>query len=136
MIKIPFYLVDSVETNNFNDPRMLEKIQNIWQMAGRKLSGYEGNVYGLYHNYSGNYKGNYTLSIATDSQYFKNGTAPLLAEGNYAVFKVQDNLKENLVTEWQKIWTLEEENQIHRRYLLDFEQYLPDGGIEIYIGVV
>lgn len=135
MFNFSFYIIDSIETNNFNDPNVLERIQGVWMSSHRKLSGYSGNIFGVYHKYSSDYKGDYTLSVATDSLYF-NDVEPITSEGSYVVFKVKDNLQENILAEWQKIWKLEEEKKIHRAYAVDFEKYAPNGEIEIFISVI
>lgn len=136
MIRIPFYLIDSIRTNNFNDPNMLERIQNLWSQSLNKLAGYSGNIFAIYHKYVSDYKGDYTLSIATDSLYFKESSGPIISTEAYAIFKVKDNLRENIVGQWQSIWKLGDEKKIHRAYRLDFEKYAANGEIEIFISVV
>ncbi len=136
MINTPLYIIDSIETNNFSDPNIIKKIQNIWKKSHHKLSGYSGNIYGIYHKYASDYKGDYTLSIATDMPYLTNAKEPLIAKGTYSIFKVKDNLHENIFAQWQNIWQLEEEKKIHRTYTLDFERYSPNGNIEIFISIL
>ncbi|WP_221408329.1 hypothetical protein [Peribacillus simplex] len=34
---------------------------------------------------------------------------------------------------WKKIWQLEEEQKLNRKYSVDFEMYYPDGKVEIHM---
>lgn len=61
-------IISSVRTNNFNDDRLVEKIAGLWKEASIHLTQ-DQIIYGVYHNYESDYKGDYTLSIAIeDSQ--------------------------------------------------------------------
>ncbi len=60
-------IVDSIKTNNFEDPNMPIVIGELWQSAGAMLQGYEGMVYGVYDTYMSNYKGDYRLSVAIEA---------------------------------------------------------------------
>ncbi len=58
------YVLDSCVTNNFKDKLLLEKITNAWGSVANAKSP-TSIKYGVYHNYESDYKGDYTLSIAT-----------------------------------------------------------------------
>ena len=54
----------SLRTNNFNDPKIIDKVTDLWAKALDILADHNGSIYGVYHNYDSNYKGDYDLSIA------------------------------------------------------------------------
>ena len=44
--------------------------------------------------------------------------------------------KDPILTMWQKIWEMEDNGQLSRAYKVDFEEYLPNGEVDIYISVL
>jgi predicted transcriptional regulator YdeE len=125
-IKKKLYIINSVETNNFNDSQIMQKIGGLWQ----KVAKLPNNItkYGVYHNYESDFKGNYVFSVAIESN---NESAPLEIDGDYMVFNVDTNAETPIVKAWKEIWSM----SINRSYTFDFEQYNPDGTIQIYIAV-
>lgn len=125
-------VIKEVRTNNFNDPEISQKIQSLWDNSIQEIQeqNYKGNIYGVYHNYDSNYKGDYTLSVVIEDE--EKGNMDLSLE-NYKIFTVEKPDGEGIFLTWQKIWKLEEEGKLHRAYTYDFEKYNPSGGIEIYI---
>jgi predicted transcriptional regulator YdeE len=111
-----------METNNFNDPQIMQKTSGLWQKVTAILPK-DVVKYGLYHKYENDFKGNYTLTVAIESA---NGSAPLEIDGNYYVFDVTTTLENPIVSAWQKIWNM----YINRSYTFDFEQYNPDGTVK------
>lgn len=60
------YLIGEIRTNKFSDKDLFEKIRSLWG----KTNDYtiENDMkYGIYHQYVSNYRGDYTLSIATET---------------------------------------------------------------------
>ena len=39
----------------------MQKITEMWKEASNRLTNYENNIYGVYHEYESNYKGDYLL---------------------------------------------------------------------------
>lgn len=132
-----FFAINSVTTNNFTDENMIDKIQSLWQEAQSKIKDNTGCVYGVYHHYQSDYRGDYTLSIAVDHpiQHVASTITPNPID-NYAVFEVNDNHEDKIYQTWQQIWALEQGNKIRRAYDVDFEKYYPDGRVEIYISLI
>lgn len=128
------YVVDSIKTNNFEDPNMATVIGELWQRSGAMLQGYEGAVYGVYDRYMSNYKGDYRLSIAIESSN-SGETIRIKDEQQYRVFSVNKEIEQGVYKVWQTIWELEEAEELQRAYTVDFEKYTPTGDIEIYIAL-
>jgi predicted transcriptional regulator YdeE len=126
-IKKKLYIVDSIETNNFNDPLIMQKIDGLWQKA-MTLCQKNQIKYGVYHDYESDFKGNYTISVATDAD---NGNVPLEVSGEYMVFDVDVKIENPILESWKKIWSI----PLDRAYTFDFEQYNLDGTIQIYIAL-
>jgi predicted transcriptional regulator YdeE len=127
-IKKKLYIINSVETNNFNDSQIMQKIGGLWQ----KVAKLSNNIikYGVYHNYKSDFKGNYVFSVAIENQIISESD-PLEIDGDYMVFNVDTNVETPIVKAWKEIWSM----PINRAYTFDFEQYNSDGTIQIYIAV-
>ncbi|MFS0764104.1 GyrI-like domain-containing protein [Peribacillus phoenicis] len=126
------YLIGEIRTNNFTDKNLFEKIGSLWSKTN--VLNIENDIkYGIYHQYESNYHGDYTLAIATETPVSKENF--VIPDQEYAVFEcLQD---EHSITEtWKKIWQLEEDKNLNRKYSLDFEKYYPDGKVEIHIAIL
>ena len=129
------YVLDSCVTNNFKDKLLLEKITNAWGSVANAKSP-TSIKYGVYHNYENDYKGDYTLSIATGDETDSSNVLEIPSDVAYKIFLVDTskNVENPVFETWKQIWELEEKLMLKRDYVLDYEKYYPDGTIEIYIG--
>ncbi|MDR2616696.1 MAG: GyrI-like domain-containing protein [Endomicrobium sp.] len=119
-----FYVVDCIRTNNFSDNLVVQKIGNLWQKVSIKIpNGVK--KYGIYHDYKSDFKEDYTLSVATD---IETSNKKLEFAGKYQIFDVNMNIENPIIKAWKQIWSM----QINRTYTFDFEQYNPDGTVQIY----
>ncbi|MBL1229060.1 hypothetical protein IW492_07410 [Enterococcus sp. BWB1-3] len=93
-------------------------------------------IYAVYHEYESDFTGDYTLSISAES--FE-GKEIHLDDETCEIFPVEPApshlSKQNVFNTWQKIWSLEKEGKLNRRYQKDFEKYEQGGSIAIYISV-
>ncbi|MFI8495418.1 GyrI-like domain-containing protein [Peribacillus butanolivorans] len=125
------YIIGDIRTNNFTDENSFDKIGSLWN----KMNDFniENDIkYGVYHQYTSNYRGDYTLTIATETPV--SNEKIIIPENEYKVFEcLQD---EHSISEtWKKIWQLEDEKKLNRAYSLDYEKYYPDGKVEIHIAI-
>ncbi|MFC0302194.1 GyrI-like domain-containing protein [Virgibacillus soli] len=126
-------VIEKIRTNNFNDELVMQKITDMWKNASTVLAGKNEVVYGLYHEYESNYRGDYTLCVAVEG---KDKTKLVIPnDTRYEVFNVDTNDEKGVFNTWTKIWEKEEVGQLKRAYTYDFEKYYPDGGIEISIAI-
>ncbi|MFE4349899.1 GyrI-like domain-containing protein [Peribacillus butanolivorans] len=125
------YIIDDIRTNNFTDENLFDKIGSLWN----KMNDFniENDIkYGVYHQYTSNYRGDYTLTIATETPV--SNEKIIIPENEYKVFKcLQD--EHSIGETWKKIWQLEDEKKLNRAYSLDYEKYYPDGKVEIHIAI-
>lgn len=128
------YELASVTTNNFTDPEVFKKIGMVWEKAHNILEERKDIEYGVYHNYNSDYKGDYTLSIAT-SAFPTDDIIKVDSYAKYRVFNVDTAKVEGISNTWKYIWELEEKEEILRAYTIDFEKYYPDGTVEIHIAL-
>jgi len=126
-------IIEKVRTNNFNDEHVMQKITDMWKNASTVLSNKNENVYGLYHEYESDYKGDYTLCVAVEGKDESSIAIP--DDTTYEIFKVNTNDEQGIFNTWSEIWKKEDEGQLKRTYTYDFEKYDPDGNIDIYIAV-
>lgn len=126
-------IIEKIRTNNFNDEHVIQKITDMWENASTVLSKKDDIVYGLYHEYESNYKGDYTLCVAVEG---KNKPPIVIPDDTkYQVFNVSTNDEKGVFNTWNEIWEKEEEGQLKRAYTYDFEKYYPDGNIDICIAI-
>ncbi|PAD94051.1 GyrI-like domain-containing protein [Shouchella clausii] len=126
-------IINSVRTNNFNDDRLVEKIAGLWKEASNHLSQ-DMIIYGVYHDYENDYRGDYTLSIAIEESKGK-PSLEIPKNGNYEIFNVDTTDEQGVVNTWKTIWEREDSRTLKRAYTYDFEKYYPNGDIEIYIAI-
>src|SRR5690625_905235 len=126
-------IIEKIRTNNFTDDHVMQKITKMWKNASTVLSEKNGNVYGLYHEYESNYKGDYTLCIAVEGEDESSIVIPDNAK--YELFEVNINDEQGVFNTWNEIWKKAEEGQLKRAYTYDFEKYYPDGNIDIHIAI-
>lgn len=126
-------IIEKIRTNNFNDKHVMQKITDLWKNSSPYLSNKDDNVYGLYHEYDSNYKGDYTLCVAVEGKGDSSIVIP--TDTKYEIFKVNTNDDQGIFNTWNEIWKKEDEDQLNRAYTFDFEKYYPNGNIDIYIAV-
>lgn len=104
------------------------------------------NFYAVYTDYANDHTGEYTYIIGAAA---KDGTAPpsgmvlrLVPAGQYAVFTTDKGPFAKVVpAAWQRIFELEEEGKLKRKYQTDFEVYdqraqdPQNAQVDIYIGI-
>ena len=112
----------------------MQKITEMWKEASDRLTNYENNTYGVYHEYESNYKGDYSLSVAIEDT-FGESFIEISNNEKYEIFKVDTAEEQGIFKIWSKIWDQEEAGTLKRAYSYDFEKYYPNGEIEIYIAV-
>ncbi|WP_368901802.1 GyrI-like domain-containing protein [Oceanobacillus oncorhynchi] len=127
-------MIEKIRTNNFRDEHVMQKITEVWKKASTVLSNKNDKVYGLYHEYESDYKGDYTLCVAIESKDESSIVIP--NDSKYEIFKVDTNEEQGIFNTWNEIWKKEEAGHLKRAYTFDFEKYYPDGDVEIYIAVI
>ncbi|RXJ04504.1 AraC family transcriptional regulator [Anaerobacillus alkaliphilus] len=127
-------VIRSVRTNNFKDDAILHKITEMWKEASSILKNYNNVRYGLYYNYESDYKGDYTLSVAIESNE-NELTLKIPNTSKYEIFEVDTAEEFGILNAWKKIWEREEKGDLERAYSFDFEKYYPNGQIEIHIAI-
>ncbi|ARN94150.1 AraC family transcriptional regulator (plasmid) [Levilactobacillus brevis] len=123
----------SIRTNNFSDTKIMKKIQNLWSSVSPDIDT-SATKYGVYYNYESNYRGDYTLGIAVED----NAENALSVNDNahYQIFDVDISTDQGIPDTWRHIWQLEDIGTLKRAYTIDFEKYLPDGTVKIYIATI
>lgn len=124
----------STTTNNFNDPEMPAKIQYLWSEAMKQVKQ-PMVMYGVYHDFASDFRGDYQLSIATEAIQ-TDQILTIDSKATYEKFEVDGTQEMGIYKTWQKIWTLEEEGNLKRAYRFDYECYQEDGEVAIYIEII
>ncbi|AMA64218.1 MAG: AraC family transcriptional regulator [Kurthia gibsonii] len=120
-----------IRTNNFHDPDMAMKFDQLWNEATPyKLDGTV--LYGVYSQYESNYKGDYTVGVYRESQI---GDLNIDVNTAYKSYVVDHHDPMGVFKTWQKIWQEEDDGVINRAYTYDFEKYEADGTITIHIAI-
>ncbi|MHC5229743.1 effector binding domain-containing protein [Enterococcus sp. LJL99] len=128
------FSLTSTTTNNFDDPEMSKKIQHVWSEAMKQVKQPKV-MYGVYHNFASDFRGDYQLSIATESIQ-TNQMLTIDSKAKYEKFEVDGTQEIGIYKTWQKIWTLEEEGKLKRAYRFDYECYQVDGEVALYIEII
>ncbi|HEE9186281.1 TPA: transcriptional regulator [Staphylococcus aureus] len=123
------YKLDSIRTNNFNDPEIMNKIGDLWKNVFNNYDLEDASIYAVYDEYESDYKGDYTLSLYTTKEIDSESIE--LSLNNMTSYQCES--REDIPKVWGKIWEDEEQNKIERKYDRDFEQYNSDNTINILI---
>lgn len=123
-------IVQTEITNNFEDPRLVEKISSLWEdnMELVQEEFMNGNdLYIIYHNYDNNYMGDYHISLAKGDSIGTHDTDTQ----NWKTYSLKD--KNEILECWKEIW--QQDSVLNRLYNFDLEIYHADGTCTIMIGV-
>ena len=129
------YFFNEVRTNNFTDPEVVAKIAGLEEILGEYKLDDGLPFYRVYSNYASDHLGDYTVGVATE--YIETEKElELICRGRFTIFPVDMKKTNPIAAMWKKIWELESQNRIHRAYRTDYEKYLPNGEVDIYISVL
>ena len=129
------YFFNEVRTNNFTDPEVVAKIAGLEEVLGEYELDDRLPFYRVYYDYASDHLGDYTVGVATE--YIETEKElELIRRGRFTIFPVDMKKTNPIAAMWKKIWELESQNRIHRAYRTDYEKYLPNGEVDIYISVL
>lgn len=91
-------------------------------------------MFGVYSDYSSDVNGDYKITIAIEVT--KPKKAIVIKDERYLVFSKKGELPEIVGETWKEIWDYFENNsEYERAYTIDFEKYLKEDELEIYISI-
>ncbi|AZK44056.1 MULTISPECIES: GyrI-like domain-containing protein [Erysipelothrix] len=128
------FIREDIRTNSFDDPEFEQKLASMWERFNTSLPHYDAAKYAVYTDYKTDYKGLYSLGLATEFEQ----TSELLVvdeRNDYQVFPVDVTDEFGVLNTWKLIWSLEASDKLKRAYTIDFEKYYEDGRIDIFIAV-
>ncbi|CAA6819354.1 MAG: Unknown protein [uncultured Sulfurovum sp.] len=137
-------LVKGLEVRTKNADEMNESTQKIAPLWGKfyneilpTLSA-DASVYGVYHNYESDAMAEFDVLVGADVvEMTEEMTTIKLEEGQYLMFPVKGELPQAIIETWAKVWAYFEDESIDERrsYETDFEKYISEDEVQIYIGV-
>lgn len=119
------------------------KIGSLWKEFDDKVEvDYRngGRVYGVYFNYESDATGEYSVLAGTDQLDAKTSTeleAIVIQSGRYLVFTAKGDIPRIVIETWGRVWEYfsKKDAQYERSYTTDFEYYVNQNEIEVYIAV-
>lgn len=125
------YILQETRVNNFS-PNSMDNIMELWESAYDSYEDFADYIkYAIYHNYESNYRGDYTLSLATKD--IETGYEFNLKMDKYIKYSAED--MDDLPNLWEEIWDDEENCKIDRTYKYDYERYNLDDSVDVFIGI-
>lgn len=136
----------SIATNNVNEMHAdTAKIPALWS---KFYSDYvtslnsDANIYGVYYEYDSNAQGNYRVLAGSTSEARHCHTVIkeqiYIKPGSYLCFTATGAMPEAVISLWQQIWSYfadKQQSRYQRRFDTDFEHYVSDTEVKVYIGV-
>lgn len=131
-------------TNNTN-PNMTTIIGNLWRDFFQK-GIYEnikhkttGKTMGIYTDYVGNEKDDYTIIVATPVSESKDQLVDTIIStipaGKYAKFILKGEMQKIVMDFWMKLWEMD----LDRAFICDFEEYqnadMENAEVHVYISL-
>jgi len=133
----------STITNNQNElDENSAKIPQLWDDYFTKdiytktfNKSNKGLIYGVYSDYVADEMGDYKITIGVEVTKPKN--AIVINNQRYLVFSKKGELPEVVTDAWQEVWEyFDGEPEYERAYKVDFEKYVSEDEIEIYISIL
>lgn len=130
-----FSILETERTNNFTDPAIQTKIGSLWKrnaVTVQKVLKEGGTIACVYHDYQTDFKGDYSVSLCKEDY-----ANPHFDTSNYQwkTYVVDSTDDLGIINTWHAIWLDEERGNINRVYAFDFEQYNPNGEINILVAI-
>ena len=121
----------------------LGKIPQLWVQFDRNVQvDYpNGNrVYGVYYNYESDASGEFSVLAGTDQADCKSSIEleyVKIHKGKYLVFHAEGPMPQVVLETWGKIWDYfsNKDTEHKRAYTTDFEYYLSESEIKIFISL-
>jgi len=132
----------SVVTNNQNEAsEETAKIANLWQdyfdkgIHGKTFDKADsGYMYGVYSDYTSDVDGDYKVTVGVEVK--KPKKAIVIEDQRYLVFTKKGELPDVVIEAWGEIWDyFDGEPEYERAYKIDFEKYISEDEIEVYISI-
>ena len=119
------------------------RIGRLWQEFDKtvEVDYRSGNrVYAVYSNYESDMNGEYSILAGTDQPNAKSARAletKVIPAGKYIVFRAKGEVPAVVFEAWGKVWEYfsGKNAKYERSYVTDFEYYVNQSEIEIYIAV-
>jgi predicted transcriptional regulator YdeE len=136
-----------IRTNNENEfnPETA-KIIGLWgEFSQSVLPTYidknDPHAYGVYSQYASDHEGDYTLITGINSKNISKQSEDyqevIIQSGHYLVFEADGKQPESIINTWKYIWKyFDDHSAPQRKFTTDFEKYISDSKVEIYIAIV
>lgn len=134
----------STRTTNLKETNPDEgRIPGLWQRFDANVQvNYKGGarVYGVYFDYESDATGEFTVLTGTDQENCTSSVSleeVKIEKGKYLVFHGAGSMPEIVIQTWGAIWNYfaRDNCEYKRKYTTDFEKYLSESEIEIYIAI-
>jgi len=147
-VQLEHFAVVGIEVRTSNAREMTPEglIGREWErfakenLAARIPRKAEANPVAVYSEYASDEHGEYDyllgMKVSAVADIPPGMTVRNVPTGRYAVFTSEPGPAAKVVYEtWKRIWAEPRTAQYSRSYRADFEKYLDDGRVEIYVGV-
>ncbi len=93
-------------------------------------------TYGVYTNYSSNIDGEYDILVGVDVESRNENFDNIkIKGGKFLVFEKSGQIPQIVIELWQEVWEHFKTSQTQRAYTNDFERYISDDKVELYIAI-
>ena len=143
-VEIKAKTIKGLQVRTKNADEMSPDTQKIAPLWGRVFAEMlptlkeDATVYGVYHNYESDALGEFDVLVGADVMEMTDEMKTVTLEGGkYLKFPVKGELPQAIIDTWMQVWAYFEDPSIDekRTYETDFELYLSEDEVEIYIGV-
>jgi len=132
----------SIKTSNKKESNAeTGQILGLWQLFNTNVDiDDDSRVYGVYYDYEPDATGEFNVLAGTnqlDITSILNLETIEIKAGKYAVFHANGEMPKTVVDTWGEVWKYfsQENAEYKRRYTTDFEFYVSNSELKIYIAV-
>lgn len=130
------------DESNTKSAKIGEMWQNFYQNYFAKLPE-DSDIYGIYHNYESDTNGAFDVTAGwhqvEDSSLFDTNDliTVTIPKGKYLVFSEKGDMPDAVINAWQNVWAyFNNADSTHTRlYNIDFEHYVSESQVDVYIGI-
>lgn len=142
--KVKKLMISGISITTNNETELSEeggKIPALWDEYFQKEvfkttfnKAHDGYMYGVYTNYKSDDTANYDVTVGVEVT--KPKKAIVIEDKRYLVFSNKGELPLIVTDTWQEIWDyFDGEPEYERAFTVDFEKYVSEDEIEIYIAI-
>ncbi len=135
-IKVRTKNADEFDIKTSKIPVLWEKFCTPEVFNGIENKNDNFKTYGVYTNYSSDVDGEYDILVGVDAKKENENYDNIKIQGGkFLVFEKSGKIPQIVIELWQEVWEYFKTSKAQRAYTNDFEKYISEEKVELYIAI-